>query len=358
MKIFACHLLNDFSGSPKVLKQLVSGWAKNNLSVTIVTCSGRKGFLSDIDKVNYSFFWYQWAKNPILRLVNFLTSQFILFFKILKDATKKDIIYVNTVLPFGAAIAGKLLGARVIYHIHETTVNPKILKRFLFFIIKTCATDIVYVSKYLHDQENIKNKRTYILHNAIEDSFYETAAKKSRMIFQVHQNVLMICSLKKYKGVIEFVRLAELNPYMEFKLVVNSSAVEIEDFFSNTVLPVNLTIFPTQTNTHPFYEWAHIVLNLSRPDGWIETFGLTILEAMTYRLPVIVPVVGGVTELVEESRNGFLVDCRDINLLNKRLKEVLSDESLYSQMSNSSFEKVDAFRESVFLNKSLSIINS
>lgn len=358
MKIFACHLLNDFSGSPKVLKQLVNGWAKNNLSVTIVTCLGRKGFLSHIDKVNYSFFWYQWAKNPILRLFNFLTSQFILFFKILKAATKKDIIYVNTVLPFGAAIAGKLLGARVIYHIHETTVNPKILKRFLFYIIKACATDIVYVSNYLHDQENIENKRTHILHNAIEDSFYEKACGKSKVDLQPRKNVLMICSLKKYKGVFEFVNLAELNPYMEFKLVVNSSDIEIENFFSNTILPLNLTIFPTQTNTHTFYEWAHIVLNLSRPDGWIETFGLTVLEAMAYRLPVIVPNIGGVTELVEESRNGFLIDCRDTDLLNKRLKEVLSNPDFYLQMCNTSFTKVEGFRENVFLNKSLSIINS
>lgn len=358
MKIFACHLLNDFSGSPKVLKQLVNGWAKNNLSVTIVTCLGRKGFLSDIDNVSYSFFWYKWAKNPMLRLLNFLSSQFILFFKILKKATKKDIIYVNTVLPFGAAIAGKLLGARVIYHIHETTVNPKILKRFLFFIIKSCATDIVYVSNYLHNQEKIENKNIYILHNAIEDSFYEKATGQYSMDLQERKNVLMICSLKKYKGVFEFINLAELNPYMEFKLVVNSSCTQIENFFSNIVLPQNLTVFPTQTNTHPFYEWAHVVLNLSRPDGWIETFGLTILEAMTYRLPVIVPNIGGVTELVEDSKSGFLVDCRDTNLLNTKLKEVLSNTDLYLQMSNTSFAKVEEFRERVFLNKSLSIINS
>ena len=43
MKIFAFHLLNDYSGSPKVLMQLIKGWTKNNLDVHLVTCKGRNG---------------------------------------------------------------------------------------------------------------------------------------------------------------------------------------------------------------------------------------------------------------------------------------------------------------------------
>jgi len=37
----------------------------------------------------------------------------------------------------------------------------------------------------------------------------------------------------------------------------------------------------------------------------VETFGLTILEGMTYKLPAIVPPVGGVIELVEENKMVF-----------------------------------------------------
>jgi hypothetical protein len=50
MKIYAFHLLNDYSGSPKVLRQTTwrKDWIQNGIECHIVTCSGREGFLSEI----------------------------------------------------------------------------------------------------------------------------------------------------------------------------------------------------------------------------------------------------------------------------------------------------------------------
>jgi glycosyltransferase involved in cell wall biosynthesis len=356
MKIFACHLLNDYSGSPKVLMQLVKAWTKDGIDVTVVTCSGRTGFLSDIDKVNYAHYWYKWSANSIIRLINFALSQIFLFCKLLRLAKKSDIIYVNTVLPFGAGIAGKIMGCKVIYHIHETTVKPRILKKFLFGIIKWCATDVIYVSNYLKKQENITTAKNHILYNAIETTFFDKAMtfhEKNRP----YKNVLMISSLKIYKGVFEFIELAKLNSDFQFILVVNASQNEIDHFFSDTSIPANTKIYPTQTNTHSFYQWADIVLNLSQPDGWVETFGLTILEAMVYSLPTIVPPVGGITELVEDGENGYLVDSRNIDKLSEKLNQLLNNKQLYKKMQISAFTKTDMFREDNFINRNLSILN-
>jgi len=44
MRIFAFHLLNDYSGSPKVFMQLAKAWSKNNIQVTICTSLSQKGF--------------------------------------------------------------------------------------------------------------------------------------------------------------------------------------------------------------------------------------------------------------------------------------------------------------------------
>ena len=152
MRVLACHLLNDYSGSPKVLKQLLKGWVKNNLEVHLFTCGGREGFLSNLAGVKYHNFWYAFTKNPYIRLVFLLVSQLLLMLKVLTKAQKDDIIYVNTVLPFGAAIAGKIRGIRVIYHIHETSIKPAILKKILFGIVDRTADQVVYVSNYLANE--------------------------------------------------------------------------------------------------------------------------------------------------------------------------------------------------------------
>lgn len=357
MRIFACHLLNDYSGSPKVLMQLIKGWTENNIAVTVLTSSKRKGFLSGLDTVNYAPFWYQLAGNPFVRFIFLVMSQFFLLIKLLELAKKEDIIYINTVLPFGAAIAGKIKGCSVIYHVHETSIKPQLLKKFLFGCVKKFATDVVYVSNYLQRQENIADVKNHILYNAIEEEFYQIG-KINYQSKHLHKNVLMICSLKRYKGVLEFVELASLNPAYDFKLVVNADQNEIEDFFRITFLPANLRIYPVQTNTHPFYSWADIVLNLSRTDEWIETFGLTILEGMAYGLPAIVPPIGGIAELVEENRNGALVDSLNLQHLSKRLGEILNNKNLYAEMEANSFSKINSFRENEFVKKSLAILQN
>ncbi len=356
MKVFAFHLLNDFSGSPKVLMQLARAWINNGIQVHLAFSSGRDGFLSDIDGATYHRYWYRWAANPIIRLINLTLSQFLMIGKMIGKIGKNDIVYINTVLPFGAAFIGRIKGCRVIYHIHETTMKPPVLKKILFGIANRTAHDVVYVSRYLAEQEPFSNASSHILYNAIENSFL-SEAKRKPVRTEVPSNVLMVCSLKPYKGVNEFVELAKHNPDFRFRLVLNASKKESDAYFAEMVMPGNLEIFNTQTNLHPFYFWADVVLNLSRPDTWVETFGLTIIEGMAYGLPAIVPPVGGITELISDNENGFLVDCRDFAELNSKLNSLMKDIDLYNIMSENSAKKIKLFSEEALVHGSLSILS-
>lgn len=354
MKIFAFHLLNDYSGSPKVLKQLVNGWTKNGMDCHIVTCSGREGFLSDIKGIKYHHYWYRFAQNPLLRLIFLMISQLLLIVKMYRVIRKNDIIYVNTVLPFGAGILGKFKGCKVIYHIHETSMKPWILKKILFGIADNTSTEVVYVSQYLADQETMK-KPGHVLYNALETSFLSTAIQ-NRKVAPDYKNVLMICSLKAYKGVNEYLQLAKKNPEYAFRLVVNASAIDIEGYFTGQNLPQNLTIFPTQKDVHPHYQWADVVLNLSRPDGWVETFGLTVIEAMAYGLPVIVPPVGGIAELVEKGVSGYKADSRNVNHISHLLVDILEDKIHYEKLSTHAKQMIIKYDEDSFVMKSCAML--
>lgn len=356
MKIYAFHLLNDYSGSPKVLMQLVKGWLKNDIEVHLVISAGREGFLSDIPGVTYHYYWYKWASNLLVRFFNLMLSQVLVFLTLMFKVKKEDLVYINTILPFGAAFLGKLKGCRILYHLHETTVRPAIFKKMVFGIAKSMSNDVIYVSKFLSEQEPFKTGNVHVLYNAIEYDFLETAKNNRQQIIDPDK-VLMVCSLKEYKGVIEYVVLAEDNPHYQFRLVLNASKAEIAAFFENHNLSSNLKKYDSQTDLHPFYQWADVILNLSRPDGWVETFGLTIIEGMAYGLPAIVPPVGGITELVDENQNGFLVDSRNRRLLNTRLNQLLINKSTYNQMTTASKEKINAFSESVFIKRSLEILN-
>ncbi|MCS4302435.1 glycosyltransferase family 4 protein [Chryseobacterium sp. BIGb0232] len=355
-RIVAVHLLNDYSGSPKVLMQLLKAWTKNGFETHLFTSGGREGFLSGINGVKNHFFWYIFSPNSLVRIFNFFLSQFLLMIKLFFFLKKSDIVYINTVLPFGAAIAGKLKGCKIIYHIHETSVKPRFFKNFLFGVAKMTAFKIVFVSEFLLKQESLIQNQV-LLYNVLESKFTEQADRfqnreKSEKI------VLMICSLKIYKGVNEFFTLAEKNPQYIFKLVVNASENEIKNYCQGEELSDNLQIYPTQTDTHPFYQEASIILNLSQPDLWVETFGLTILEGMRYRLPSIVPPVGGVTELIANGKNGFLINSKNTDELSEKLNSILENPNVYSAFSNASYQKSLEFSEDYFEKEAVKIVSN
>lgn len=356
MRIFAFHLLNDFSGSPKVLSQLIKGWDENDIDVHVCSSFQNNGFLSEISPwITRRPVWYRFYENKLLRLVALMLSQLLLIVRFFFIVGKEDIIYVNTVLPFGAGLAGRLKGCRVIYHIHETTMKPAILKKFLFGVVKFSANDVVYVSRFLADEEPINGKKTHVLHNAIPEEFIKRAKTIPRDT-TMPQNVLMVCSLKTYKGVHEFVKLAERLKKYRFRMVINAPLEEIEAFFEGTSLSENLELYPTQRDVIPHYAWADLIMNLSHPDGWVETFGLTIIEGMAFGIPAIVPPVGGITEVVENGFNGFHIDPRNSSALEKTIQSLFLNSQLYHQQSKNAHIKLSEFREKAFIEGSLRIL--
>lgn len=342
-RIFAFHLLNDRSGSPKVLSLVLRRWLEADKEVHLYTTQNQDGFLSNIPGLHFHPAWYQFRANPWLRLLFYTTSQLILISRMSRAIKKNDLVYVNTLLPFGAAILGKLKGAHVVYHIHESTVKPAILKWFLLKIVRLTANEIVNVSKYVQEAHGIKTIPSHLVYNTIEEAFLNDLLPKK--ISQQPKNVLMVCSLKAYKGVLEFLQLAFDNKPYNFKLVLNATEVEISTFFKGTAIPQNLQLFSSQKDLHPFYQWADIILNLSRPDGWIETFGLTIIEGMAYGLPAIVPPVGGILEVIKEGKSGYSIDARDRPKLNECLKNIMENPERYHNMSIAAKLRLNAFRE-------------
>ncbi len=352
-KIFAFHLLNDYSGSPKVLGQLLKGWA-DDYSVQLYTSDSTPGFLSGIEGISYHSNSYRFHPFIPLRLLVLLFSQLFTLFSLLFKVKKEDVVYVNTILPFGAAIAGKIKGARVIYHIHETSINPKVFKQFLLFWVKVCATEVIYVSNFLANEEPLDKPR-HILWNAIEDDFRKKAEAHRRTGVE-SSNVLMLASLKKYKGVDEYVAIAAACPELDFDLVANASEQDIAAYFGQQKLPVNLTIYPAQRDVHPFYQRAKVVMNLSRPEEWKETFGLTALEAMIYGLPVIVPPVGGIAEIVKDGQTGFHFNGKDTRSIVSILRALKASPSRYQSISEAAAAHAATFSETHFLEQSLRMI--
>lgn len=358
-KIIFVHLLNDYSGSPKVLSQVIKAVQKTGCEVELYTGKGGEGFLSRLTEKHHTYF-YKRFENKYLTLVTFMLSQLSLFFKLLKYRNEEVLIYVNTLLPFGAALAGKVMGKSVCYHVHETSLSPASFKRFLRSMVQKSADRVIFVSKALEEAEAFEGIPQEVVYNALPDDFMHTALEHLYSHrYDGNFNVLMVCSLKAYKGVDEFVHTAQLcqkESHICFTLVLNAEQSEIDDYFNQVQLPLNVTLVSRQTDLVPFYERTNLLLNLSRPDQWVETFGLTIVEAMAFGIPVIVPPVGGPAEIVHEGVEGYCISSYETEKIAQTIKELAVDEKKCLGFSEAAKERAQDFGEKVFERKVRSIL--
>ncbi|MCH2045872.1 MAG: glycosyltransferase [Saprospiraceae bacterium] len=341
--ILYVHLNNDYTGSSRVLTGVIQTNEKYYTKSFILTSNPEKGCLSDLN-ANYYNIPYKSYRNRYLRSAYIIYLQFILFVKIiyLFKRHKEMTIYVNTLLPFGAALAGKFLSRTVIYHIHETHVRPKFLERIMLFIANNCASKMIYVSEYSKNKLLVSRPIIEVQYNKLSNTFLEQSS--SYLDYKQHKyTVLMLSSLNKYKGIDYFVELAKKCPDFEFELVLSAHQKSINNYFSETALPSNLKVFDAQSNVHPFYQRAKLVLNLSIYPYWIESFGMTILEALHYKIPCIVPPHGGPKELIADGYNGYLIPYNELEKMKIKIYDLMNNEQIYSVLSNNAEKQSKLF---------------
>lgn len=345
------HLFNDCSGSPRVLQSVIAAIGRNSAQCgrdKLLIGSDGAGCLDEVH-VPIVKFWFKRSSVRLITLLTYSLSQALLFFKLLlmRDVDKQAVIYVNTLMPSGAALFGRLTGRPVIYHLHEVSISPPALMKLLVAVARFTATQLIYVSNFHREQLPIPGVPACTILNALDPDFAKVAqAHAYEPVRAGRFNVLMLASLRPYKGIAEFMDLAARcahNPSIHFHLVANDEAEDVARFFGASAMPSNVTVYPRTKAPAAHYKSASLVLNLSRPDQWVETFGMTLLEAMAYGIPVIAPPIGGPAELIEHGREGYLMDCRDGDALAQVVSRLATNPALCVQHSQAARERAAHF---------------
>lgn len=359
MKHIICfHLLNDYSGSPKVLQTVLKGLLDKGYSVDLYTSDG--GALdellsySNLKKVSCP---YHFSSNPAITLLHFFKVQLVTFFLAFRYLFDREaVFYINTLLPGSPAIAGWVMRKRVIYHCHEFIVKKGWTYRRLSYLMQLIATEIICVSN--DQRKTIKRRQNvHIIPNSIPDEISEKLSSQIKSPLE-YRTVLMLSSLKSYKGIAEFIQLAYLLPQYYFTLVINETEENINAFFKEQKLRIssNMQVYPRQKDIVPFYIHSSLVLNLSDKNRFVETSGLTVIEAIMAGLPVIVPTVGGISEVVKDGVNGYKIDVQNLNDIVKKIDHILSDRKIYNQIRNNTLAMKPQFSAEHMISSVLTVI--
>lgn len=360
--IVFCHLLNDRSGSPTVLRSTLRALNAPRDGLLYVGTQGR-GVLEEAGVITRRY-WYHRSPHRLVTLFTYFASQFALYRALnrARDIPLDAVIFVNTLLPFGAMFWGRRTGRRVIVHVHEVSISPPPLQNLLMACAARCADRLLYVSRDHLLRLPIAGPPAEIIVNPVDPALRDRAALATAYAPRRSGafEVLMLASLRGYKGIGEFMALARAlrdRDDIHFTLVLNAEPDEVATLATRYPDAANVTLHPRTDDPATFYATADLLLNLSRVDQWIETFGLTLVEAMTFGVPVIAPPVGGPVEVVTHGQEGLCIDSRDAAALQAAVCGLADDPDRMKVMSQAARRRAADFTFDVYAEQLRRVLN-
>lgn len=339
-KIIFFHNRNDFTGSTRVLANMIESEYVEQ-TVTIVTINTGIGFLSVLPNVRLISICYPCLNGKKIPLLTDCIWQLHAWWLAFFCGWQYDTFYINTVIPYYAGIVGRMYRKQVIYHIHEKYVTKSLKAKTIEFVLNHVRAKRIFVSEYVKKQYQEKEGcEAVVKYNTLPQSFLSKVEPTSIEVRGRHV-AIMIASLTKAKGLFTYIEVARRIPEYTFRLMLSADMESINAFW-DCELPGNLELIPAQSDIHPYLKTSDMIMNLSIPLLCVETFGMTILEAMPYGIPAIVPNVGGPTEIVEDGYNGYCIDVTDVDKVVSTVKKAL-DKEVYERLAKNTFDRLKLF---------------
>lgn len=355
-KIIYVHCFNNYSGSPRVLSEVIRCAVEQGAQVWLITSKGN-GFLSNIPGVNYKYISYDFNRNKrILWFLNYIMMQVEISFKLfsLRNLGIRT-VYFNTLVHFLPEFFSFFLFKRRIIHIHEISIKPLLLRKIYLFSSNHFCPNAIFVSKYLLEHKEFTNKQKYLVYNTVDRNILSLRNFKPDKRF-VQNRITLISSLNYYKGIDILIKLAQRIYSYKFRLVINAHIDEVVKYFSLQTIPPNCELLINEIDPVKIFDDSSLVINLSIPDLCIEAFGLTILEAMNFGIPVIAPYVGGPAEIIENGKCGYLINPVNIDEVEKYIYDILQNEENYKKLSQNAHERAKLFSNEAFSSRIIDIL--
>lgn len=213
----------------------------------------------------------------------------------------------------------------------ERIIDKLILNKKVFFISvsKSCIFS-------LETRFNSKLEQISFIPNGINDPLLNN--KKRKYNYEA-KYILMLSSLHKYKGhnyLLESFKIIN-KKYPKLKLLMYGDGSEFDRIrIINKINELNLNsvaeLFSFKTNIDELISKSFLVV---LPSQNFESFGYVLIEAMARNKPVVATKIGGIPEVFESGRHGYICDPNNYHEFAQAIINLLNDSQLYKNMVKS-----------------------
>lgn len=275
------------------------------------------------------------------------------YFKFGKELilNKPDLVHIHS--SFGGSFYRKLpiiymasvFRIPIVNHIHGSAIadlyinaSPK-KKKLVEKCFDKCRYLVVLSEEWKEKIAVVKTSTPTVVIENYSVIHKEFLRKKTSEIKQI----LFLGFLTELKGCFDIPEIIEkvIQQYDKIKVILAGSG-EVEEI-QKIVKKKNLEkyfVFPGWVKKGEKEELLKTA-NLFLLPSYTEAMPMSILEAMGYGLPIIASNVGGIPQLVEEGKNGFMVTPGDIDGFSTAILNIIQNDDLNYEMGKNSLEKAD-----------------
>ncbi len=267
---------------------------------------------------------------------------------------KFDVLHAHDWLTFKAGLAAREVAqVPLITHVHSTEYDRsgasshgnafcKMIEYQALHSADGVIANSHYTKNIIHQEYQVPLAQISVVHNGVDMGVYKREAEMPAIISLLKKNnyqcVLYFGRLSLHKGVDLFLRSAKkvLAHYPQAYFLVAGSGEQENELIS---LVADLGI-AQRTLFTGFLRGKELQQVLSHVDVFVmpsisEPFGMTALEALAHKTPVIISKQSGVSEVLP---NSLKVDCWDIEEMANNIIAVLKYSALKQELSDNGYQ--------------------
>ncbi len=338
-------------GSGVIASELALGLAQRGHEVHIVSYATpfrlasfhQNVFIHEVEVSSYPLFKYPpYALSLATKLVD-VSRQYGL-----------DLIHAHYAVPHAASayLAKKMVGSeklKTVTTLHGTDITLVGLDKSFYQVIKFNIEEsdgVTAVSEYLQKRtqdEFAIQREIRVIHNFVDTERYSRSANhcaKDHFAPNGEKILMHASNFRPVKRVTDVVRIfARIREQLPVKLLLVGEGPErlfVQQLVKELKLSEDVLFLGEQEYIGQLMNCADLFFLPSEQ----ESFGLVALEAQSCGVPVIGAATGGLPEVVEDGKTGFLLPVGDISGMAQKSLELLSRNDQYEAFHKASRTRV------------------
>jgi glycosyltransferase involved in cell wall biosynthesis len=276
-------------------------------------------------------------KPHLVKFIAFFVPELFYLYQLFKKE-QVDIVHCNGAWQVKGIIAGKLAGAKVVWHLNDTGMPFFIKIMFKFLALNFCDGFIpagARVKDYYLSDRRFLRKPVMEIQAPVDTSVFDPQKVSPHQEIGCLEGIKIVTvgNINPLKGIEYLIKMASIlnGQYNNLNFFVVGSHLANQNEYLERLLRLIKYFKPKNVHFHGSSDSVPSVLRAS--DIYVcssisEASPISVWEAMAMAKPIVSTDVGDVARFIKNGETGFVVPTRDAAALAEKVGQLIEDEKL------------------------------